>query len=701
MMSSSLKTLPFKNLRGARTDKSYTNMEPFEATIARNVRFYKKDEVTRRKGGVKYNTTQYAGAGNIQGLFNFKYGAGLSKFLVAENGILYTDTGINRTSIKTGFSTTNKFSFDTYNNLCWITDGGTTALQKYDGTIVTQGCITAPSVGTFAAADSGNAGNPDGVYYYLVTFYVSATGQESAPFPLASAPTVTVVTNQINLTGIPVSSDTQVTARRIYRTTGGGAITSAGLVTTITNNTATTYTDNTADSDLGALIFATSTKDAAPIFVKTTAHNDRGWGFTENSSILYYSYLGEYWYYPQGNDGVNTLADAPDYRIYVGRGDGDKITNIIKFYDYLIIFKQNSIWALEGYDRTQFNLRQIEFEKRVGCVGFRAAGIAGNWCYFIDVDGIYRTNGLTVEFVGLAVEAFFDDNNPNTNEKIDLSTVSNSCCIEFRSSPNKTIKFSVPITEDSSNSLTLNYDYLDDSWNWDTGFKVESWAIKESSGKDILIRGDDYGYVWEEETLEGDGGIINGTCTTSSSTGLTDSGETWTVDDYKGVYVEILEGTGLGQRRLITSNTADTITISEEWETNPDTTSVYTIGGIDGYYLHCWSDSLAPAENKVMKYVNPWVESTGNYDLTVLTAFDLRNGNVEEMTLTLTVEAAWDVNNWDVMYWDDAGINYGTRINSTSDEHRWSAVGIKHKKAGQPFKFKGYNKIYYDKGIAT
>ncbi len=66
---------------------------------------------------------------------------------------------------------------------------------------------------------------------------------------------------------------------------------------------------------------------------------------------------------------------------------------------------------------------------------------------------------------------------------------------------------------------------------------------------------------------------------------LTDSNATfYTTDDgLKGVYVEIIAGTGVGERKLIVSNTKTTLTfeVKDDWDVNPDTTSVYNVGNID------------------------------------------------------------------------------------------------------------------------
>ena len=71
-----------------------------------------------------------------------------------------------------------------------------------------------------------------------------------------------------------------------------------------------------------------------------------------------------------------------------------------------------------------------------------------------------------------------------------------------------------------------------------------------------------------------------GTATgTQTSTTLQDTNQSWTVNalsaaNYK---VRIFSGTGLGQVRVISSNTSNTITVSSSWTTTPDSTSLYLI----------------------------------------------------------------------------------------------------------------------------
>lgn len=107
-----------------------------------------------------------------------------------------------------------------------------------------------PSSFTAALAATPIAGNVNaGAHRYLATF-VTADGETQAG-GISSAVTVvdSAVNGKVELSAIPLGGSL-VTARKIYRTTAGGS--TYLLLTTLANNTATTYTDNIADASLGA-----------------------------------------------------------------------------------------------------------------------------------------------------------------------------------------------------------------------------------------------------------------------------------------------------------------------------------------------------------------------------------------------------------------------------------------------------------------
>jgi hypothetical protein len=94
-----------------------------------------------------------------------------------------------------------------------------------------------------------------GTHHYGVTFENAAGETTLSPI---TAITTAGGNLQVNLTSIAISTDSTVTKRRLWRSPANTfTISSQGveilqLLTTINNNTATTYTDNTPDAGLGA-----------------------------------------------------------------------------------------------------------------------------------------------------------------------------------------------------------------------------------------------------------------------------------------------------------------------------------------------------------------------------------------------------------------------------------------------------------------
>lgn len=112
----------------------------------------------------------------------------------------------------------------------------------------------APTVALASPAIAGNVTN--GAHRYLVTF-VTADGETEAG-TISAAVTVTdkTVNGKVELTAIPTGG-AAVTSRKVYRTEAAGS--TYLLLATISNNTATTYTDNIADGSLGAQAPTTNT----------------------------------------------------------------------------------------------------------------------------------------------------------------------------------------------------------------------------------------------------------------------------------------------------------------------------------------------------------------------------------------------------------------------------------------------------------
>jgi hypothetical protein len=152
--------------------------------------------------------------------------------------------------------------------------GGSISVPLTRTALASKTSVTAPGATTAALAGAGAGNVDDGTHSWKITF-VTALGETTA----GTASNIVTVTDKtmdgrVNLTAIPVGPST-VTARKVYRTVAGDAG-AYKLVTTITNNTATTYTDNLADSGLGADAPSSSTTVADELFFLITSVDGGG-----------------------------------------------------------------------------------------------------------------------------------------------------------------------------------------------------------------------------------------------------------------------------------------------------------------------------------------------------------------------------------------------------------------------------------------
>lgn len=127
-------------------------------------------------------------------------------------------------------------------------DGVSWTLGSGSG-VYTSSVINKP-ISSPTGTDSGIAGNLNGTYGYFCS-YVTEDGETEVNNVSSS---ITVASKKVNLTNIPISTSSNVIARKIYRSLAADSsdITVGYLVTTINDNTTTTYVDDIAEGSLGA-----------------------------------------------------------------------------------------------------------------------------------------------------------------------------------------------------------------------------------------------------------------------------------------------------------------------------------------------------------------------------------------------------------------------------------------------------------------
>jgi len=106
----------------------------------------------------------------------------------------------------------------------------------------------------FVATILNEPGNIDNGSHTYTVIYKTADGGETGTYNAPYFKTITIVDNatagQVELTGIPVSTDARVVARDIYRSEANGSPYYGKKLATINDNTTTTYVDNLPDSAL-------------------------------------------------------------------------------------------------------------------------------------------------------------------------------------------------------------------------------------------------------------------------------------------------------------------------------------------------------------------------------------------------------------------------------------------------------------------
>lgn len=293
-----------------------------------------------RDGFSKVNTTS-VGSYACDGLYT-RHGTNNAETMVAFfNGTGYTLGGTTFTTIASAqsiFTAGIRVCSAQMENHAFFCNGGTIP-YKYNGTAWTRHGVYPPTM--TASFATGSAGNPNGAYQYKIT-YVNSQSAEGNP---SSASTTFVVTStKISLTCLPIAPQSWgVAARNIYRTVTSGA--TFLRVATISDNTTTTYLDDTADSALGTA--APSDNGIPPIYSSIIYHQRRLF-MIGNDNLVWYTNLDEPY-----TVSVNNFIPV-----------GDQATDIPKalgvYNNTLAVMCERDPWLVYMEDTTPANWRVIK-----------------------------------------------------------------------------------------------------------------------------------------------------------------------------------------------------------------------------------------------------------------------------------------------------------------------------------------------------
>jgi hypothetical protein len=323
--------------------------------------------------------------------------------------------------------------------------------------------------------------------------------------------------------------------------------------------------------------------------------------------------------------------------------DDDSITGITSFNNMLVAFERKHIYLCDGFYPT--NWSNSLAVNGTGCIAFRSiqtieSPIYGTCLIFLAEDGLhYYQGGKFAPKISLKnYDGKIIDRIHNTINGLSRAYMPYACSVNYKKR-GLYILFATS-SGGTTNDTAIVYDYINDAFSiWDV--PASSACIYEQSGLPLLFTGDYSGFVLQQDSGNADGCAgDHGTATAGGNTTLTDSTKSWTVNAYQGCRVRIMGGTGMGQERTISSNTDTILTVSSAWDTNPDTSSEYSIGYIKAYYDTKWFHYGAPERRKGDRKLELFLASEGDYDLEIFEKKDFQTGEGNKYTVNLSVGAS-------------------------------------------------------------
>lgn len=132
-----------------------------------------------------------------------------------------------------------------------------------------------------------------------------------------------------------------------------------------------------------------------------THWQDRQWraGYAEDPNLLLYSDLFDPDSFPA------------TYYIYIDRDDGDVITAfvVLSFQDYLLVFKNKSIYAITTSGFSPWDWTVTDVVEGIGTPAWASVVSYGRNVYFYDYEGFYVMSGIEPQKISWAIEPIVQD----------------------------------------------------------------------------------------------------------------------------------------------------------------------------------------------------------------------------------------------------------------------------------------------------
>jgi hypothetical protein len=531
-----------------------------------------------------------------------------------------------------------------------------------------------------APRDSEEGSLLNGRYYsYRYTYYNKDQNIESDPSPesaaffthpdLATAATTTDDNKEVQLV-IPRNSDPQVTHYRLYR--------SEPL------NTATGDTPQYS-SNKGAVFFFVAEIDANkqpnPMSIGTTGDTpltDTWWEGVPESA------LGpgmptrnapppkdpEFITYWRGRTWVAKTTDHPSYVhfseaglpdyydqnnfIDMDDGDGQAVTGMVPLFNQLLVFKQNSMFAITedggvSSSTVFFPFSKVKTHTNVGASSHYAAQkLDENAVVFLSQKGVYITDGFRIDYLSGKVENIFRD-------EISRAVLSDAVATVHKKRNQYILCLS---TDGTDNDIALVYDYVRKTW---TRYNIHARTITQTedvNGVERVFTGGvcGQGYVGRWDNGDTDGAEIVlpagstepdelvSAPTGGSTTTLINTAANWASvagDGLRGLRFKLTQS-GTTTNHVVADGDTTTLTFYPPAGATVGTSDTYIIAGIDGTWRSKPFDFGSLSNLKALQDLEVFqtIQSTSSDTAALQVALALEDGTFQVNNTTVDISSS-------------------------------------------------------------
>jgi hypothetical protein len=418
---------------------------------------------------------------------------------------LATTTFVTVPSAQSVFTIGERVFTEMQENYLFICNGGTIP-YKWNGAEFTRHGIYPPTATMTVGTSS--AGALTGSYNWKMTA-VNSNLVESDVGPISAS--WTGAAESASLTALQTfAASYGVNTRKIYRTVAGGS--TFKLVTTIADNTTTTYTDNTADGSLGAN--APTDQAVPPKYKAVIFHQSRLFMLDPtNPNFLWYTELN------------NPYVVKTDNFIKIGDKTSDLLKGLGVWQNNLAVFGEKYVHLIFMPDTDPSNWQVTKTQSPYGCNSPKCILEVNNQLLFPAIKNDGLMGFALLDGISITQDATFLTNNAVGSDlisdriepeimEVQRTAIPNITGIVFENKAWMAVQYGTGSTE---NNRVFQLDFSRDNlgkvnkmaWFPFSGFKANDWTVYGGDLYFVSATANGFVYKAESGVYSDDGVAIN------------------------------------------------------------------------------------------------------------------------------------------------------------------------------------------------